>query len=92
MSNQLIKFARYSSDLSRHLNRQSIHTWIAQSVANQLCTIEVVGSNPDKGEDFSLKNLNFSSVQMVYLVSNYQMHTHLFKIGELNHQLIDKNF
>ena len=40
--------------------------------------------------NFVTEKFQFSSNGL--LVSNYQMHTHLFKIGELNHQLIDKNF
>ena len=35
-----------------------IQAWIAQLVVHQLGTMEVGGSNPDKGEDFSLKILN----------------------------------
>ena len=33
-----------------------VQAWIAQLVVHWIGTTEVVGSNPDKEEDFSLKN------------------------------------
>ena len=38
-----------------------IQAWIAQLVAHRLGTIEVMGTNPCKGEDFSKKLINLNA-------------------------------
>ena len=54
----LIKCMQFYCEGLRNLNLLSqIQAWIAQLVAHWLCTMEVMGSNPGKGEDFSLKKI-----------------------------------
>ena len=47
--------------------KPGIQAWIAQLVAHQLGTTEVVGSNPGQGEDFS-KKYEFDPAMVVVVV------------------------
>ena len=54
-----MELQNFSEKIERPNFWDEIQAWIAQLVAHRLGTMEVVGSNPGKGEDFSKKNLMY---------------------------------